>query len=555
VSVSETTPEGEQREQPVEGAEAAAHDAAAARAAQREWEREQPKPPLVSRLTVSQWFTWAALAMAAVAAIGIVLGVVAIMRLTDARDLVVAKNGPALTASLQLSNALINQETGIRGYALAGQRDFLRPYENGRRAAAEALVQLRGITTIEEHDEVRRLLEDVQTHVAAWEEQYAQPTIAAVTADGPGAAAKPAADLGRRLFDRVRDALAAEQREITTVRNAGRQELTAAANFLTGTFVAIALLIVLGILGVVFALRRTVTRPLRGVGRRVRRTARGDFDHEIVGEGPRDVVELAEDVDVMRRRIVSELQSITVAQQRLETQTRELQRSNAELEQFAYVASHDLQEPLRKVASFCQLLEKRYKGQLDERGDQYIEFAVDGAKRMQQLINDLLAFSRVGRFNAEQQVVESGEILRHALTSLSAAIEESDAEIVVHEPLPRVRGEASLLAGVFQNLIGNALKFRSEDVRPRIEVGVERDGETWSFSITDNGIGVEPDYAERIFMIFQRLHPKDVYAGTGIGLAMCRKIVEYHGGRIWLDTEPSEGTTFRFTLPALQEDA
>jgi light-regulated signal transduction histidine kinase (bacteriophytochrome) len=312
---------------------------------------------------------------------------------------------------------------------------------------------------------------------------------------------------------------------------------------------------VLGILGVVFALRRTVTRPLRGVGRRVRRTARGDFDHEIVGEGPRDVVELAEDVDVMRRRIVSELQSITVAQQRLETQTRELQRSNAELEQFAYVASHDLQEPLRKVASFCQLLEKRYKGQLDERGDQYIEFAVDGAKRMQQLINDLLAFSRVGRFNAEQQVVESGEILRHALTSLSAAIEESDAEIVVHEPLPRVRGEASLLAGVFQNLIGNALKFRSEDVRPRIEVGVERDGETWSFSITDNGIGVEPDYAERIFMIFQRLHPKDVYAGTGIGLAMCRKIVEYHGGRIWLDTEPYEGTTFRFTLPALQEDA
>ncbi|MDW5593526.1 ATP-binding protein [Conexibacter stalactiti] len=535
-------------------ASAPERDDAVARRAEREWEREQPRPSLVSRLTVSQWFTWAAVAMAVVAAIGIALGVVAINRLTDARDLVVSKNGPALTASLQLSNALINQETGVRGFALAGQRDFLRPYEAGRREAEEALQQLRGITTIEEHARVRELLDQVEQSVAAWEQQYAQPTITAVTADGPGADAKPAADLGRTLFDDVRGALDAEQREITAVRNAGREELSDAAAFLTGTFVAIALLIVLGILGVVFALRRTVSRPLRGVGRRVRRTARGDFEHEITGEGPRDVVELAADVDVMRRRIVAELSGIKEAHRQLDQQTRELQRSNAELEQFAYVASHDLQEPLRKVASFCQLLEKRYKGQLDERGDQYIEFAVDGAKRMQQLINDLLAFSRVGRFNAEQQVVESGEILRHALTSLSAAIEESDAEIVVHEPLPRVRGEASLLAGVFQNLIGNALKFRSEETRPRIEVSVERDGQTWRFSVVDNGIGVEPDYAERIFMIFQRLHPKDVYAGTGIGLAMCRKIIEYHGGRIWLDTEPSEGTTFRFTLPALEED-
>lgn len=527
---------------------------AVARQAEREWEREQPRPPLVSRLTVSQWFTWAAVAMAAVAAIGITLGVVAIIRLTDARTLVVAKNGPALTASLQLSNALINQETGVRGFALAGQRGFLRPYETGRREATDALSQLRAVTTIDEHERVRELTGEIEQSVDAWEQQYALPTIAAVSADGPGSAAKPAADLGRRLFDDVRRAVAAEQREMVAVRNAGREELSSAATFLTGTFVAIALLIVLGILGVVFALRRTVSRPLRGVGRRVRRTARGDFEHEIAGEGPRDVVELAADVNVMRQRIVAELSAIKDAHRQLDQQTRELQRSNAELEQFAYVASHDLQEPLRKVASFCQLLEKRYKGQLDERGDQYIDFAVDGAKRMQQLINDLLAFSRVGRFNAEQEVVESGEVLRHALTSLSAAIEESDAEIEVHEPLPRVRGEASLLAGVFQNLIGNALKFRSEETRPRIEVGVERDGEMWRFSITDNGIGVEPDYAERIFMIFQRLHPKDVYAGTGIGLAMCRKIIEYHGGRIWLDTEPSEGTTFRFTLPALQED-
>ncbi len=346
----------------------------------------------------------------------------------------------------------------------------------------------------------------------------------------------------------------AEQREITAVRNAGRQQLTSAATFLTVTFVAIALLIVLGIIGVVVALRAIVSRPLRGVGRQVRRTARGDFEHAIAGDGPRDIVELGDDVDTMRRRIVEELASIQEAHAQLDQQARELQRSNTELEQFAYVASHDLQEPLRKVASFCQLLEKRYKGQLDERGDQYIEFAVDGAKRMQQLINDLLAFSRVGRVTSELQVVELDDVLRHALTSLSAAIEESDAEVTVPPSLPRVRGEASLLAGVFQNLVGNALKFRSREERPRIEVTLARVGDDWQFAVTDNGIGIEPDYAERIFMIFQRLHPKDVYAGTGIGLAMCRKIIEYHGGRIWLDTDAGAGTTFRFTLPALQED-
>ncbi len=516
--------------------------------------RPRDRDRLVSRLTVSQWFTWAAVAMAAVAAIGIVLGVIAITRLTEARTLVVSKNGPALTASLQLSNALINQETGVRGYAIGGRADYLGPWNDGLREAADALSQLHAITTIEEHEQVRELLAEVERRVDRWQREYALPTIRAVRDEGARSERKPDPDLGRTLFDDVRRAMNAEQQKMTEVRNVGRAQLTSAANFLTATFVAIALLIVLGIIGVVVALRRIVSRPLRGVSRQVRRTARGDFDHEIAGEGPRDIVELGDDVDTMRRRIVEELASIKEAHLQLDQQTRELQRSNTELEQFAYVASHDLQEPLRKVASFCQLLEKRYKGQLDERGDQYIEFAVDGAKRMQQLINDLLAFSRVGRVTSELEVVELDDVLRHALTSLSAAIEESDAEIAVPEALPRVRGEASLLAGVFQNLVGNALKFRSRERRPEIAVSIARVGDDWQFTVTDNGIGIEPDYAERIFMIFQRLHPKDVYAGTGIGLAMCRKIIEYHGGRIWLDTDAGDGTTFRFTLPALQED-
>jgi light-regulated signal transduction histidine kinase (bacteriophytochrome) len=247
----------------------------------------------------------------------------------------------------------------------------------------------------------------------------------------------------------------------------------------------------------------------------------------------------------MRLHIVGELDTLRQVHD-------ELERSNRELEQFAYVASHDLQEPLRKVASFCQLLERRYKGQLDERADQYIGFAVDGAKRMQVLINDLLAFSRVGRLTREQVVVDCGEIAAQAVANLGPAIEETGAEIEVG-PLPSVRGEPALLAAVFQNLLGNAVKFHG-DQPPRVTLTAVRDNDSWTFTCADNGIGIEPEYADRVFVIFQRLHPKDAYPGTGIGLAMCRKIIEYHGGRIWLDTDADRGTVFRFTLPVVEEE-
>jgi len=233
---------------------------------------------------------------------------------------------------------------------------------------------------------------------------------------------------------------------------------------------------------------------------------------------------------------------------------RELAASNAELEQFAYIASHDLQEPLRKVSSFTQLLRRRYGGQLDARADQYIDFAVDGATRMQQLINDLLTFSRVGRGSVDQSTVfGADEALDDALAALAPAIEETGAQIE-RSPLPRVRGERSLIAAVFQNLVGNAIKFTRAGEAPHVKITSRRDGDHWEFECVDHGIGIDADYAERIFMIFQRLHPKDVYPGTGIGLAMCRKIVEYHGGTIWLAPGDGNGATFRFTLPALSED-
>ncbi len=513
----------------------------------------QRRPPLVQRFTTSQWFALAASALALVTAAGTALGVVAITRLNDARSVVLDRNGPAVLAQLNLTTALVNQESGVRGYALSGSPQFLGPYRSGRAAERDAFAQLARYLRDDDLAQARRSTALVRERAAAWHRVYARPVIESVRSSGPVLVDEPSPSVGRRTFDAVRLALARQAAELGRVRTAGRARLVNAANFLTATFVAIVLLVVVAIAGALVALRVTTTRPLRLLGRSVRRIARGEFDHRIERTGARDVVELGEDVDSMRKRIVDELSSLRDAHDQLDEQTRELARSNAELEQFAYVASHDLQEPLRKVASFCQLIEQRYEQQLDDRGRQYIAFAVDGAKRMQQLINDLLAFSRVGRSAAEQPVVAGDDVLRQALASLSDPIGQSGAQIEAG-PLPRVRGEPALLAAVFQNLIGNALKFHGEGT-PHVEISVERSGDEWVFACADDGIGIEPEYADRIFMIFQRLHAKDAYAGTGIGLAMCRKIVEYHGGRIWLDTAaPGDRTTFRFTLPVIDEE-
>jgi len=235
------------------------------------------------------------------------------------------------------------------------------------------------------------------------------------------------------------------------------------------------------------------------------------------------------------------------AQVELAQQAQELARSNAELEQFAYVASHDLQEPLRMVASYTELLAKRYRGQLDPDADEFIAYAVDGATRMQGLINDLLAYSRIGKSGSRSELTDCSGVLGRVLTDLEMAIEESGA-VVTHGTLPEVMGDAAQLRQVFQNLISNAIKFRGQEP-PRIHVSCERSGDEWLFSVRDNGIGIDPQYADRLFVIFRRLHTKAEYPGTGIGLATCRRLVERHGGRIWLKSEPGKGSTFFFTLP------
>jgi light-regulated signal transduction histidine kinase (bacteriophytochrome) len=210
------------------------------------------------------------------------------------------------------------------------------------------------------------------------------------------------------------------------------------------------------------------------------------------------------------------------------------------------VASHDLQEPLRKVASFCQLLQRRYEGQLDERADQYIAFAVDGAQRMQRLINDLLAFSRIGRLTGGFVDVDLGRVLSDVARQFEGTVEGAT---ITFADLPTVEGEEPLLATLFTNLVGNSLKFRRPNVPPTVDVSAKRLDSEWQITVRDNGIGIEPEFADKVFVIFQRLHARDAYDGTGIGLAIVKKIVEYHGGRIWLGPDVAEGTEINFTLP------
>jgi PAS domain S-box-containing protein len=240
------------------------------------------------------------------------------------------------------------------------------------------------------------------------------------------------------------------------------------------------------------------------------------------------------------------------AEAHLFQKVKKLNRSNEELGQFAYVASHDLQEPLRMIASYMQLLSRRYKGQMDSDADEFISFAVDGATRMQRVIQDLLDFSRVGTRGKDLCDTSSEEALQEALINLRSAIDESGA-MVTHDTLPTVLADESQLTQLFQNLIGNAIKYQSSASVPRVHLSAaENDGKKWTFSVQDNGVGIDSRYAEKIFGMFQRLHAREQFAGTGIGLAICKKIVERHGGRIWVESALGNGSTFLFTLPAME---
>jgi light-regulated signal transduction histidine kinase (bacteriophytochrome) len=240
------------------------------------------------------------------------------------------------------------------------------------------------------------------------------------------------------------------------------------------------------------------------------------------------------------------------AEEALARKAAELERSNQELEQFAYVASHDLQEPLRMVTSYLQLLERRYQDKLDANGHEFIHFAVDGASRMKGLITDLLTYSRAGRQGKPLGPTAVEQVVAYALKNLEIAIEESQA-VITHDLLPTIAADEGQLVQLFQNLISNAIKFRGE-TPPQIHIGVTQQDDRWCFSVRDNGLGIELEQAERVFVIFQRLHGQGEYPGSGIGLAVCKKIVERHGGWIWLESDVGKGSTFYFTMPLVERE-
>ena len=309
-------------------------------------------------------------------------------------------------------------------------------------------------------------------------------------------------------------------------------------------FAGLMLLVMLGSSGLALVLSSGLQRGILDKVQRLSRAAHAvtlehDYAVRVEGDGRDELGRLIEAVNAM-------LHQIQLRDAELEAQARELARSNADLEQFAYVASHDLQEPLRVINSYTQLLGSRYTELFDERARKYMEFVTDSATHMQQLIEDLLAYSRLGR-DWQPTDVRADEALDQALRNLRASLDEAHAQ-VEREPLPVVRANATYLTQLFQNLLSNAIKFRAE-AAPVIQVGAVRTAEGWQFHVKDNGIGIAGDYHQKIFALFKRLHPRSRYPGTGIGLGFCQKIVKLHGGRMWLSSAAGEGSTFYFTIP------
>jgi signal transduction histidine kinase len=502
--------------------------------------------PVAAGRTTRQWLRRG---VATALAVFLILGVLAVwisVRSASVTDTLMDRRSPAVTDAVRLEAALINQETGIRGYGLSGQREFLQPYTDGVVQEQEAIADLRKLVAgdTEGIADLDRVVDDAK----AWQSSFAQPVAAAAADAVTPLATERAADAKTR-FDTLRSALATQQTHLQTIRDSALRTLRDVDTLREWVLTAIAAVILLLALLVVEGFRRGVTAPLAILSADARRVAQGDLDHPLTPTGTADLRQLGADVEDMRQRLVGELESVAGARRQLDEQAAALRRSNQELEQFAYVASHDLQEPLRKVAGFCQLLQRRYGDVLDARADQYIEYAVDGAHRMQALILDLLAFSRLDRNSEQHTDVDLEQVFAIALDALSLAVTEAGA-LVTHDPLPTVAGDSTQLGILFQNLISNAVKFREPAGQSQVHVTAARDGDWWSLAISDNGIGVRPEHAEKVFVMFQRLHSRESYPGNGIGLAICRRIVDLHGGTITVDADHSPGLRITFTLPA-----
>ncbi|MFI9488301.1 ATP-binding protein [Promicromonospora sp. NPDC052451] len=508
--------------------------------------------------------------LGAVAAMLMIALAVAVLALVQSRGLDARADGPyyrALVDGERASLALADADASLRAYRATCDDAALEPWT--RAVGASGRIML--LADVERRElagdaEVIRAYEEAARRTDQWFTQYAEPVVAAVAAAPAGqvdcrmeliGTAPPSAE-GEALYESARTALVHYLAEL----GAQRDEIVATRavweHLLLGAVATLVLVVVLMGTMMWLALEGWVIRPLTELTAAVRVVSSGGIRREIRPAGTGEVALLAMHVETMRRDLVHQVEEIRLSHQEVENahtllseKTRELERSNRDLEQFAYVASHDLQEPLRKVASFTQLLQKRYGGALDERADQYIEFAVDGAKRMQGLIKDLLSFSRVGRTGVPREDVDLEGVLVAALAELSDRIAETGAEID-HDPMPEVHGERALLQQLFVNLVGNSLKFRDPQRPPVVRIEVRSMRAHWEISVVDNGIGIDAQHAEKVFVIFQRLHSREQYAGSGIGLSLVKRIVEYHKGRIWIEPAAGGGTIVRFTLARRQ---
>ncbi|HEX9996635.1 MAG TPA: ATP-binding protein [Abditibacterium sp.] len=442
-----------------------------------------------------------------------------------------------LIAIQAVNESLYSLDSGVRGFVVSGKEESLLEFERGGRRYAENYAILKRLTA----DRLvhRQTLDLIQKQHDVFVEKRLLPVIAlrrSISDPTRGIVATA------RLAPARREALSAMQTTLQTMERTERrvQEQREMSQETLQHKMEIAL--VLGSL-----LSITLTAGLFHLAVRSSRRL-DDANLQLSAEKNRTEATNARLVSI-NARLEDEVTQRRAAEKRLQQGMVELQRSNAELEQFAYVASHDLQEPLRAVGGCVQLLQKRYAGQLDSRADQFIEHAVEGVQRMQNLIHDLLLYSRVGSKGKPFERVPGEKILAGALQNISVALREGEAK-VSHDPLPVWKCEASQIELVFQNLLSNALKFRG-DRAPCIHISCAPSDDSlfWVISVTDKGIGIETQYFERIFVMFQRLHNRTEYAGTGIGLAICKKIVERHGGTVWVKSEIGQGSTFFFSLP------